>query len=190
MYKKWKKVLPPSIETSMDNQIPIYYLGSTKRGKDRNSFEKCHIVHDFTSFVVTATMTILGAIFIKEQFNKKFFIIIMTEMQLFGLLLKGTYYLYMHPWEDMNPRHSTNVLWHKIFTGCFIVCLLGTVIAYSGSTLVQIFLIVLISLFAFIGVVSSFQAHLCQKLSIGKNLWRRKARKIATHSASSFSAGN
>ena len=138
-----------------NNQISIYYLGSAKRGKERNSFEKCHIVHDSTSFVVTATMTILGAIFIKEQFNKTFFIIIMTEMQLFGLLLKGTYYLYMHPWEDMNPRHSTNVLWHKIFTGCFILCLLVTVIAYSGSTLVRIFIVALISLFAFIGVVSS-----------------------------------
>ena len=137
-----------------DNQISIY-LGNIKRGKGRISFQKCHIIHDFTSFLLTATMTILGAIFIREKFDNIFFIIIMTEMQLFGLLLKGTYYLYMHPWEDMNPRHSTNVLWHKIFTGCLILCLLATVIAYSGSILVKIFIYALISLFTFIGVVSS-----------------------------------
>ena len=75
--------------------------------KKRKSFEKCHIIYDSTYFAITAIMTVLGAVFIKESLQYKervFFIITMIEMQLFGLLLKATYYLYMHPWEDLNPR--------------------------------------------------------------------------------------
>ena len=63
-------------------------------------------------------MIVLGAIFLgeklEERFERDLFIIIMVEMLLLGLILKATYYLYMHPWEDMNPRHKTNVLWHKV----------------------------------------------------------------------------
>ena len=63
-------------------------------------------------------MIVLGAIFLEEKLVERFemdlFIIIMIEMLLLGFILKATYYLYMHPWEDMNPRHKRNVRWHKV----------------------------------------------------------------------------
>ena len=89
-----------------------------EQGKEWKPYEKYHVVYDLTSLIITVTMIVLGAIFLgeklEERFERDLFIIIMVEMLLLGLILKATYYLYMHPWEDMNPRHKTNVLWHKV----------------------------------------------------------------------------
>ena len=89
-----------------------------KQGKDWKPYDKYHVIYDFTSLIITVTMIVLGAIFLEEKLLERFemvlFIIIMVEMLLLGLILKVTYYLYMHPWEDMNPRHKNYVLWHKV----------------------------------------------------------------------------
>ena len=73
-----------------------------------------------TSLIITVTMIVLGAIFLEEKlverFERDLFIIVMIEMLLLGLILKATYYLYMHThtWGALNPRHNIHVLCHKV----------------------------------------------------------------------------
>ena len=66
---------------------------SRKKGK-RNSFDFCHTIYDFTSLLLTLTLTIIGSIYIDAKIDYWLFSLVITEMQIFGLILKSTYYLY------------------------------------------------------------------------------------------------
>ena len=128
-----------------------------KRGKEWRSFEKFHIVHDVTSFMLTLTMTALGAFHIQAQLDRVLFTVVITEMQLLGLILKNTYYLHVHPWEKLNQRHKTYVKCHKGFTGLYIVGFLVTVIYYAWKMpTIGFFTLALLLLFFPIALVSSF----------------------------------
>ena len=63
----------------------------TDEGKKWTKFEKFHIIHDLISFIITLTMSILGSCFIKADIDSVFFVIVITEMQLLGLVLKVTF---------------------------------------------------------------------------------------------------
>jgi hypothetical protein len=123
-------------------------------GKIWKGFEKCHLFHDISSFLITFTMTVLGAIFIKANVDKALFIVVINEMQLFGLLLKSTYYLHVHPWEKLNPNYKTYVKIHQVMTGLFITGIVATVIYYAVTSTIKIFTITVIFLFIPIGLVS------------------------------------
>ena len=56
-------------------------------GKNQSRFELCHIIFDASSFVITLALTISGAICIDAEIDEVLFIIVITEMQLFGLIL-------------------------------------------------------------------------------------------------------
>ena len=124
-------------------------------GKIWKGFEKCHLFHDISSFLITFTMTVLGAIFIKANVDKALFIVVINEMQLFGLLLKSTYYLHVHPWEKLNPNYKTYVKIHQVMTGLFIIGIVATVIYYAVTSTIKIFTITVIFLFIPIGLVSN-----------------------------------
>ena len=128
-----------------------------KRGKVWRSFEKIHLVHDVTSFILTLTMTALGAYHIHALLDRVLFTVVITEMQLLGLILKNTYYLHVHPWEKLNQRHKTYVKCHKLFTGIYIVGFLVTVIYYAWKMpTIGFFTLALLLLFFPIALVSSF----------------------------------
>ena len=125
-----------------------------EEGKDWKCFEKCHLLHDISSFLITFAMTVLGALYIKANVDKALFIVVITEMQLFGLLLKSTYYLHVHPWEKLNPNYKTYVKIHQGLTGFFIAGIVATVIYYAVTSTIKIFTITVIFLFIPIGLVS------------------------------------
>ena len=99
-------------------------------------------------------MTVLGALYIKANVDKALFIVVITEMQLFGLLMKSTYYLHVHPWEKLNPNYKTYVKIHQGMTGLFIAGIVATVIYYAVTSTIKIFTITVIFLFIPIGLVS------------------------------------
>ena len=125
-----------------------------EKGKDWKCFEKCHLFHDISSFLITFAMTVLGALYIKANVDKALFIVVITEMQLFGLLMKSTYYLHVHPWEKLNPNYKTYVKIHQGMTGLFIAGIVATVIYYAVTSTIKIFTITVIFLFIPIGLVS------------------------------------
>ena len=126
---------------------------SIGKGKDRQSFELCHMIYDFTSFLITFALTLTGAWFIDAKIDKWLFVIVISEMQLFGLLLKSTYYLHVHPWEKLNRRHGVFVKIHAFFAAAFIVGFFTTVYCY-GVTSIKILSICILVLLLPIGSVS------------------------------------
>ena len=107
--------------------------------------------------MLTLTMTALGAFHIHALLDRVLFTVVITEMQLLGLILKNTYYLHVHPWEKLNQRHKTYVKYHKLFTGIYIVGFLVTVIYYAWKMpTIGFFTLALLLLFFPIALVSSF----------------------------------
>ena len=123
------------------------------KGKDRKSFELCHMIYDSTSFLITFALTLTGAWFIDAKIDHKLFVIVISEMQLFGLLLKSTYYLHVHPWEKLNKRHGIFVKLHAFFAVAFIVGFFTTIYCY-GVTSIKILSICILVLLLPIGSVS------------------------------------
>ena len=129
---------------------------SIGKGKDRKSFEICHMIYDSTSFLITFALTLTGAKYIEAEIDHWLFVIVISEMQLFGLLLKSTYYLHVHPWEKLNKRHGIFVKLHAVFAVAFIVGFFTTVYCY-GVTSIKILSICILVLLLPIGSVSLFQ---------------------------------
>ena len=127
----------------------------TKKEK-RNSFEMCHMIYDATSLAITITLTSIGAICIDAKINPLLFSLVITEMLIFGLILKSTYYLYVHPWEKLNRRHSKYVKAHGVVTALFIIGFFITVYSY-GVTSIKILSICILVLLMPIGSVSFYQ---------------------------------
>ena len=129
---------------------------STKKEK-QNSFERCHMIYDATSLAITIALTITGAICIDVnlpgKINPLLFSLVITEMLIFGLILKSTYYLYVHPWEKLNRRHSKYVKAHGVITVLFIIGFFITVYCF-GVTSIKILSICILVLLMPIGSVS------------------------------------
>ena len=134
--------------------IPQTRNENENEGKEWKSFEKCHLVHDITSFAVTFVMTVLGAWYVKANVDIALLIVVITEMQLFGFLLKSTYYLHVHPWEKLNPNYKKFVTAHQVLTVLYVLGILTTVIYYAVTSTIKIFTITIIFLFIPIGLVS------------------------------------
>ena len=137
-----------------ENEEGILNEESTKKGK-RNSFEFCHMIYDFTSLLLTVTLTIIGSIYIDAKIDYWLFSLVITEMQIFGLILKSTYYLYFHPWEKLNTRHSKYVKVHVAVTILFFIGFFITVYSY-GVTSIKILSICILVLLMPIGSVSFY----------------------------------
>ena len=143
-------------EAIFENWVPRYSWTRTthpEKGKTRQNFELCHIIFDTSSFLITLALTITGALLLDAKIDRVLFIIVITEMQLFGLLLKSTYYLHVHPWEKLNPKHKFFVKLHGGMSFVYFVCLLSTVV-YYGVTSIRIFTISLLMMIFPIGLVS------------------------------------
>ena len=102
----------------------IFETNLSEKGKTRQNFELCHIIFDTSSFLITLALTITGALLLDAEIDRVLFIIVITEMQLFGLLLKSTYYLYVHPWEKLNPKHKLFVKLHGVMSVVYFVGLM------------------------------------------------------------------
>ena len=124
--------------------------------RKRNSFEWCHIIYDTTSLLMSIALTIIGAIYIDAKIDPCLFSLVITEMQIFGLILKSTYYLYVHPWEKLNTRHSKYVKAHGAVAILFIIGFFITVYSY-GVTSIKILSICILVLLMPIGSVSFYQ---------------------------------
>ena len=124
--------------------------------RKRNSFEWCHIIYDSTSLLMSIALTIIGAIYIDAKIDPCLFSLVITEMQIFGLILKSTYYLYVHPWEKLNTRHSKYVKAHGAVAILFIIGFFITVYSY-GVTSIKILSICILVLLMPIGSVSFYQ---------------------------------
>ena len=135
---------------------------NTKKEK-RNSFERCHMIYDATSLAITIALTITGAICIDAnlpgKINPLLFSLVITEMLIFGLILKSTYYLYVHPWEKLNRRHSKYVKAHGVITVLFIIGFFITVYCF-GVTSIKILSICILVLLMPIGSVSFYNFFL------------------------------
>ena len=93
------------------------------------------MIYDATSLAITITLTIIGAICIDAKINPLLFILVITEMLIFGLILKSTYYLYVHPWEKLNRRHSKYVKAHGVITVLFIIGFFITVYCFGVTSI-------------------------------------------------------
>ena len=127
----------------------------TEEKRKRNSFELCHMIYDATSLLTSIALTIIGAIYIDAKIDPCLFFLVITEMQIFGLILKSTYYLYVHPWEKLNTRHSLYVKVHIAVTVLFVIGFFITVWFY-GVNSVKILSICILVLLMPIGSVSLY----------------------------------
>ena len=141
------------MQPMLGNNETTFERNLSEKGKTRQNFELCHIIFDTSSFLITLALTISGALLLDAKIDRVLFIIVITEMQLFGLLLKSTYYLHVHPWEKLNPKHKFFVKLHGVMSVVYFVCLLSTVI-YYGVTSIRIFTISLLMMIFPIGLVS------------------------------------
>ena len=141
----------------MEMQEPLHteegYLN--EENKKRNSFEWCHMIYDSTSLLLSIALTIIGANYIDAKIDPCLFSLVITEMQIFGLILKSTYYLYVHPWEKLNTRHSIYVKVHGAVTVLFVIGFFITVYSY-GVTSIKILSICILVLLMPIGSVSFY----------------------------------
>ena len=145
----------------MQDIEPLHTVENEEENQDeekrkRNSFEFCHMIYDATSLLLTLTLTIIGSIYIDAKIDPWLFSLVITEMQIFGLILKSTYYLYVHPWEKLNTRHSKYVKVHGAVTILFIIGFFITVYSY-GVTSIKILSICILILLMPIGSVSFYQ---------------------------------
>ena len=143
------------------NGMEIQELLHTEEGhlneeeRKRNSFELCHMIYDSTSLLLSIGLTIIGAIYIDAKIDPCLFSLVITEMQIFGLILKSTYYLYVHPWEKLNSRHAIYVIVHGVVTILFVIGFFITVYSY-GVTSIKILSICILVLLMPIGSVSFY----------------------------------
>ena len=102
--------------------------------EEKKRLEWVHITYDTLSFIEICIVTPLGAEFIIDQnFDKLYFTIIVILMETLGLILASTYYLYLHPWKNINPRYAIYQKIHAMFCLVFIVSFLIVIIVYSSS---------------------------------------------------------
>ena len=96
--------------------------------------EWVHIIYDTLSFIEICIITPLGAEFITDKnFDKLYFTLIVILMETLGLILASTYYLYLHPWKNINPRYTIYQKIHAIFCLLFIMSFFIVIIVYSSS---------------------------------------------------------
>ena len=85
-----------------------YIWKTTFRGKNEEKQSKTlfwyHFYYDFSTFCLSTTFTILGVYNIDTLTNRMMFVLI--SMHWFGLILKTTFYAYMHPWVKLNETKN------------------------------------------------------------------------------------
>ena len=104
----------------------MYILNEDNLSGDQNDQQKIegkkrnmHITYDIYSVIETGLLTSLGVHYLEDaNFDKIYFLILMTQMQLFGKLFKGTYYLYLHPWSNLNPVYRKFKIVHTCLSFC------------------------------------------------------------------------
>ena len=122
------------------------------------------IFFDGYSCIETLILTIVGAENVVDaNFNKWPFVSIMMLLQLSGLLLKGMYYLYFHPWAGLDPSYGT---WKTIHFGCGFFVIAGLMITIPliiTSVVLNTIILCLVATLTIVIIVS-----ICQPFGIGK----------------------
>ena len=73
--------------------------------RKRKDIQLCHIAYDVQSTVENIGLACAGAFnIVDENFDHVYFIVILSILQFFGLTCKAAYYLFLHPWEKLNPQ--------------------------------------------------------------------------------------
>lgn len=93
-----------------------------------------HILYDLISFFVVTSMTMIGVVCIDEKEldtkRKLGLTVAILWLYSFGLLLKLTFYTYLHPWTKLNQKlayFKSFKLFHKVTCVTFItLTILGT----------------------------------------------------------------
>ena len=93
-----------------------------------------HILYDLISFFVVTSMTMIGVACIDEKEldtkRKLGLTVAILWLYSFGLLLKLTFYTYLHPWTKLNQKlayFKSFKLFHKVTCVTFIaLTILGT----------------------------------------------------------------
>ena len=103
-----------------------------------------HLTYDVYSVIETGLLTSLGVHYLEDaNFDKIYFMILMTQMQLFGKLFKGTYYLYLHPWSNLNPVYKKFKIVHTCLSFAFFVGFMAFTALYSNSHVVNMLILCL-----------------------------------------------
>ena len=124
----------------------MYILNEDNLSGDQNDKQKIegkkrnmHITYDIYSVIETGLLTSFGVHYLEDaNFDKIYFLILMTQMQLFGKLFKGTYYLYLHPWSNLNPVYRKFKIVHTCLSFAFFVGFMAFTALYSNSNVVNI----------------------------------------------------
>ena len=113
---------------------------STKVSKRKNLLY-CHLVFDSFSLLENFCLVIVGGrSILDENFSLTVFMISLIGMHVLGLIVKASYYLFLHPWVSLNTRHALLKRMFMIISG--IVALSYSyviIIACHGSNNVRIF---------------------------------------------------
>ena len=95
-----------------------------------------HLVYDSFSFLENFCLAFAGGSYILDSnFNTSLFVIWIMGMHILGLVLKSSYYLFLHPWEGLNHSNKKLRRMFFIFTGLAIALYFFIIGYYNGSSM-------------------------------------------------------
>ena len=163
----------------------MYILNEDNISVDENDQQKIegkkrsmHITYDIYSVIETGMLTILGVHYLEDaNFDKMYFMILMTHMEVFGKLFKATYYLYLHPWSNLNPVYKKYKIAHTCLSFAFFVAFLAFTAWYSNSHVVNILVLCLYGVI--LPMIILFQVReICKSSLHEKQTSLAKVRKV------------
>ena len=123
----------PRFQQDEENQRLFKSVGSEEQ---KRRLEWVHIAYDTFSFIEVCCITPLGADFIIDRnFDPLYFTVVVVLMESLGLILASTYYLYLHPWKNINPRHDLYQKLHSFLCLSFLLSFMITIICYSSHAI-------------------------------------------------------
>ena len=131
------------------------YFYTTERQRSTNTNERkdllyCHLAFDSFSLMENFCLGIDGGLnIVDSNFNTTIFMIWLVGMHVLGLILKTSYYIFLHPWESLNPKYNKVKLRFLISSG-ILGFIYFFIIAMFSSIYIRIF----------IGIVSTMMISL------------------------------
>ena len=111
----------------------------SSKKSNRKNLLYCHLVFDSFSLLENFCLAIDGGRNILDSnFNLTVFMIWLIGMHVLGLIVKASYYLFLHPWESLNTKHGLLKRMFMIISGIVALSYV-IIIACYGSTNVRIF---------------------------------------------------
>ena len=147
--------------SSIYTYVGIEFLWKDESSQERTSTlqplqQIAHIIYDTTSFILNIIMALTGAKYIDEKVDIYPMIYVAFAMHFLGLILKGAFYLYVHPWTMFKTYRTFYVVIHALLCIVYICGICGISLWLSWNSSINTFIICLYSTFGLLVFVSIF----------------------------------